>query len=80
MLKLRNTFFCVVTFILPKDLNSSIILRQLTRTFKNLSGEDKVSFMLHGSKTNTSANFNLNIIKTVIKYLKNTGGYDNSLL
>ena len=48
--------------------------------FKNLSDKDQVSFMLYGSKTNTSENFNQNIIKIVIKYLKETGRFENSLL
>ena len=48
--------------------------------FKNLSDKDEVSFMLYSSKTNTSENFNQNIIKLVIKYLKETGRFENSLL
>ena len=48
--------------------------------FKNLSDKDQVSFMLYGSKTNTSENFNQNIIKILIKYLKETGRFENSLL
>ena len=47
---------------------------------KNLNGKDQVSFMLYGSKTNASGNFNQNIIKDVIKYLKKTSRFDNSLL
>ena len=70
-LKLRNTFFCVVTFILPKRANPD---------FKSLSDKDQVSFMLCGSKTNTSENFNRNIIKIIIKYLKEIGRFENSLL
>ena len=48
--------------------------------FKKLSDKDQVSFMLYGSKTNTSENFNQNIIKIIIKYLKETGRFENSLL
>ena len=44
MLKLRNTFFRVVTFILPKDLNSSLILRKLTQTLKILVVKTKFHF------------------------------------
>ena len=44
--------------------------------FKNLSGKDQVSFMLYHSKTNNYENFNHNIIKIVIKYLKKTGHFD----
>ena len=58
--KVGKTFFCVVTFILPKDWNSSINLRELTQTLK-ISDTEQVPFMLHGSKTNTSENFNQNI-------------------
>ena len=36
--------------------------------------------MLCGSKTNISENFNKNIIKIMIKYLKETGRFENSLL
>ena len=36
--------------------------------------------MLYGSKTNTSENFNQNFIKIIIKYLKKTGHFENSLL
>ena len=42
----------------------------------NLSGKDQVSFMLYHSKTNNYENFNQNIIKIVIKYLKKTGHFD----
>ena len=48
--------------------------------FKNLSDKDQVSFILYGSKTNTSENFNQNIIKIIIKYLKKTVRLENSLL
>ena len=50
-----------------------------TSDFKNLSAEDQVSFLLYSSKTNTSENFNQDI-KIIIKYLKKTGCFDNSLL
>ena len=76
-LKLRNTFFCVVTFILPKDFNN---LERANPDFKSLSDKDQVSFMLYDSKTNTSENFNRNIIKIIIKYLKEIGRFENSLL
>ena len=36
--------------------------------------------MSYDSKTNTSENFNQNIIKIIIKYLKETGRFENSLL
>ena len=55
-------------------------LEKANSDFKNLSGKDQVLFMLNGSKTNTSKNFNQNVIKIVIKYLKETGRFDNSLL
>ena len=48
--------------------------------FRNLSDKDQVSFILYGSKTNTSENFNENIIKIIIKYLKKTVRLENSLL
>ena len=48
--------------------------------FKILSDKDQVSFILYGSKTNASENFNPNIIKIIIKYLKKTGRFENSLL
>ena len=48
--------------------------------FKNLSDKDQVSFMLYNSKIITSENSNQNIIKTIIKYLKETGHFENSLL
>ena len=55
-------------------------LERANPDFKNLSDKDQVSFMLYGSKTNTSENFNQNIIKIIIKYLKETGRFENSLL
>ena len=55
-------------------------LERANLDLKNLSGKDQVSFMLYGSKTNTSENFNQNIIKIIIKYLKKTGRFENSLL
>ena len=48
--------------------------------FRNLSDKDQVSFLLYGSKTNTSENFNQNIIKVIIKYFKNGGSFENLLL
>ena len=45
-------------------------LERANPDFKNLSDKDQVSFMLYGSKTNTSENFNQNIIKIIIMYLK----------
>ena len=55
-------------------------LERANPDFKNLSDKDQVSFMLYGSKTNTSENFNQNIIKIIIKYLKETGRFENFLL
>ena len=55
-------------------------LERANPDFKSLSDKDQVSFMLYGSKTNTSENFNRNIIKIIIKYLKETGHFENSLL
>ena len=46
---------------------------------KILSDKDQVSFILYGSKTNTSENFNQNIIKIII-ISKKTGRFKNSLL
>ena len=51
-------------------------LERANPDFKNLSDKDQVSFMLYGSKTNTSENFNQNIIKIIIKYLKETGRFE----
>ena len=45
-------------------------LERANPDFKNLSDKDQASFMLYGSKTNTSENFNQNIIKIIIMYLK----------
>ena len=53
-------------------------LERANPDFKNLSDKDQASFMLYGSKTNTSENFNQNI-KIIIKYLKKTGRFENSL-
>ena len=77
-LKLRNTFFCTVTFTQRLELFDN--LERANPDFKNLSDKDEVSFMLYGSKTNTSENFNQNIIKIIVKYLKETGRLENSLL
>ena len=54
-------------------------LERANSDFKNLSGKDQVSFLLYGSKINTSENFNQNITKIVIKCLKKTGRFNNSL-
>ena len=54
-------------------------LERANPNFKNLSDKDQVSFMVHGSKTNTSEEFNQNIIKFIIKYLRKTGRFENSL-
>ena len=53
-------------------------LERANPDFKNLSDKDQVSFMLYGSKTITSENFNQNVIKTIIKHLKKTGRFENS--
>ena len=55
-------------------------LERANPDFKNSSDKDQVSFILYGSKTNTSENFNQNIIKIIIKYLKKTVRLENSLL
>ena len=55
-------------------------LERANTDFKNLSDKDQVSFMLYGSKTNATENVNQNIIKIIIKYLKKTGRFGNSLL
>ena len=52
-------------------------LERANSDFKNLNGKEQVSFMLCGSKTNTSENFNQDINKIVIKYLKKTGRFAN---
>ena len=44
-------------------------LERANPVFKNLGDKDQISFMLYGSKANTSENFNQNIIKIIIKYL-----------
>ena len=55
-------------------------LERANSDFKNLNVKDHVLFLLHSSKTNSSENFNQNNIKIIIKYLKKTGRFDNSLL
>ena len=54
-------------------------LERATSNFKKLSGKDQVSFLLYGPKIYTSENFNQNIIKIVMKYLKKAGCFHNSL-
>ena len=54
-------------------------LERANPAFKNLRDKGKVSFISYGSKTITSENFNQNIIKTIIKYLKKNGRFENSL-
>ena len=54
-------------------------LERANPNFKNLCDKDQPSFMVHGSKTNTSEKFNQNIIKFIIKYLRKTGRFENSL-
>ena len=54
-------------------------LKKANSDFKTLSDKDQVSFMLYGSKANAT-NFNQNIVEIVIKYLKKTGRFNNSLL
>ena len=55
-------------------------LERANPDFKILSDKDQVSFMLYGSETNTSENFNQNIIKIIITYPKKIGRFENSLL
>ena len=55
-LKLRNTFFAIQRFELFDNLERAY------SDFKNLSVKDQVSFILYGSKTNTSENFTQSII------------------
>ena len=45
-------------------------LEKANSYFKNFSDKDQVSFMLYCSKRHTCENFDQNIIKIVIKYLK----------
>ena len=71
---LRCHFYSTQTLVLFDNLETA------NPDFKNLSEENQVSFMLYGSKTNTSENFTQNIIKIKIKYLKKTGRFENSLI
>ena len=50
-------------------------LERANSDLKNLSGKRQVSFLLYSSKANTSENFNQNIIKIIIKYIKKTGRF-----
>ena len=90
-MKLRNIFFWVVNFILPKNLNSLIIysaqrleifdnLERLTETLKIWVIKTKFHLCNTVQKTNTSEKFNQNIIEIIIKYLWKTVGFENSLL
>ena len=60
MLKLRNTFFCAVTFNSTQRFEFFDNLERANPDFENLSDKDQVSFMLYGSKANTFGNFNQN--------------------
>ena len=64
-LKPLNTFSCVAIFILLRDYNSFLDVK------------DKVSF---GSKSATSKSFNHDILKTVINYINETGRFDRPLI
>ena len=55
--RLRYHFYSTQRFELFDNLE------RVNSDFKNLSGKDQVSFILYGSKTNTSESFNQNIIK-----------------
>ena len=65
-LESRENFLLRCHFYSTQRLELFDKLERANPDFKNLSDKDQVSFMLCGSKTNTSENFNQNIIKIII--------------
>ena len=50
-----------------------------SKKFLNLKIKEKVSFLLYGSQSDTSNSSNHNILKFVIKYVKETARFDTLL-
>ena len=75
-LKILNTSSCVASFVLFKDLSSSIILTKLTEinnvecSFTQLDSKEQVNILLYGYPPNKSNALNQDIIKFVINFLK----------
>ena len=54
-------------------------LEKVDSSFLNLNVKEKVSFLLHGSQSATSKSSNREILKFVIKYVKDTARFDTVL-
>ena len=54
-------------------------LEKVYSSFLNLKVKEKVSFLLNGSQSATSKNSNHEILKFVIKYVKDTARFDTVL-
>ena len=55
-------------------------LEKVEPAFFGLNTSDQVHFLLYGSQTNTLKNFNHDILKNVIIYLKATGRFEIPLI
>ena len=63
----------------PQRLELFEKLQKVDSSFLNLNLEDKVSFLLYGSQSATTKNFNQDIRKFVINYIKEIGRFDEPL-
>ena len=63
----------------PQRLELFENLEKVESNFFNLNIKDKVRFLLYGCESATSKNYNHEILKFVINYLKETGRFDRSL-
>ena len=63
----------------PQRLELFENLEKVDSCFLNLKVKEKVSFLLYGSQSATSKSSNHDILKFVIKYIKETARFDTPL-
>ena len=63
----------------PQRLELFENLEKVDSSFLNLKVKEKVSFLLYGSQSATSKSSNHEILKFVIKYIKETARFDAPL-
>ena len=76
-LKLLYTFSC--DLYSPQGLELFENLEKVDSSFLNLKVKEKVSFLLYGSQSATSKSSNHEILKFVIKYIKEAARFDTPL-
>ena len=63
----------------PSQIRTLCNLEIVDSSFLNLKVKEKFSFLLYGSQTTTSKSSNDEILKFVIKYIKETAHFDTPL-